>query len=173
MFESELQMHNFFGEFLNNKICNKKIDYDFEVVNLFGIPDYVIFEKTEKNLKYIISVELKLKAWKQGIIQAYRYKNFSNDVYVILDESYIKPALNKIEEFQRYNVGLASFNKNMELKVYFTPEPEKPHSSFYTSRLLEELIKKEKLSPVKKDLKLWMKKKSDILQKKIKSNGVS
>lgn len=171
MFDTELRMHKYFGEFLDKNICNKNIDYDYEVENLFGIPDYVLFEKTEKNIKYVVSIELKLKNWKQGIIQAYRYKNFSNDVYLVLDNKYIKPALKKIEDFKRYNVGLASFDTHKKLYIHYVPNPEKPHSNFYMSRLIEELQKKSKILPSKLKLKLWEKKESKNLRKKIKSNG--
>lgn len=172
MFESELQMHNFFGQFIEKKICDKQIDYDIEVKNLYGIPDYVIFEKTEKNLKYIIGIELKLKDWKQGIIQAFRYKNFSNDVYVILDNNFINPAIKKIEEFKKYNVGLASFDKEYNFKIHYVPLPEKPSSKFYTKNLRIELEKKQKIAPTKIVLNFLEKKESKKLIKKLKSNGI-
>ena len=171
MFDTELRMHKYFGDFLEERICNKSIDYDYEVENLFGIPDYVLFEKTDKNIKYVISIELKLKNWKQGIIQAFRYKNFSNDVYLILDNENIKPALKGIEKLKKYNVGLASFDTNKNLYIHYTPSPEKPHSNFYMNNLINELQKKSKLFPGKLKLKLWEKKESKKLIKKIKSNG--
>lgn len=168
MFDTELRMHKYFGEFLQNKICNKNIDYIYEVENLFGIPDYVLFEKTEKNVKYIVSIELKLKNWKQGLIQAFRYKNFSNDVYLIIDNKYIYSALNQISDFKKYNVGLASFDENKNFYVYFIPTPEKPHSKFYTLNLINELKKANKLTSGKLLLNLYEKKQSKILNSKIK-----
>lgn len=162
MFDTELRMHKYFGEFLKEKICSKYIDYTYEVENLFGIPDYVLFEKTQKNIRYVISIELKLKNWKQGIIQAFRYKNFSNDVYLMIDEKYIKPALNNIDIFKKYNVGLASFSIDKKFVIYFMPISEKPHSKFYTENLIKELEKEKKI--------LISQRKINLIEKRISKN---
>lgn len=167
MFQSELEMHVLFGKFLDKKINNQFVDYDYEIDHLFGIPDYVLFEKTEKNLKYIISIELKLKDWNRGMAQAFRYKNFSNEVYLILDETYVIPALKRLEEFKRYNIGFATFNKELKFKIYFEPLPEKPHSSFYTFNLLKELTLKSKIKFSNKKLKLWENKQTKFLRRKL------
>lgn len=173
MFDTELRMHKYFGEFLKEKICSKYIDYIYEVENLFGIPDYILFEKTQKNIRYVISIELKLKNWKQGIIQAFRYKNFSNDVYLILDERYIKSALNNIDMFKKYNVGLASFSINKKFFIYFIPIPEKPHSKFYTENLIKELEKEKKILVSKRKMNLIEKKISKSIIKKINKYNIA
>lgn len=166
MFQKELEMHFWFGNFLNKKINSQFVDYDYEVDHLFGIPDYVIFEKTEKNLKYIISIELKLKDWNRGMAQAFRYKNFSNEVYLVLDEAHISPALKQIKDFERYNIGLATFDTNSKFKIYYEPLPEKPHSSFYTFNLVNELTLKSKIKKTDKILKLWENKETRFLRKR-------
>lgn len=168
MFDTELRMHKYFEDFLKKKICNKNIDYLYEVDNLYGIPDYVLFEKTKKNIKYILSIELKLKNWKQGLIQAFRYKNFSNDVFLVIDSKNISSALKQINDFVKYNVGLASFDENKNFYIYYLPISEIPHSDFYTNNLIKEIQKSGKLLQGKNKLNLWKKAYSEELIKKLK-----
>ena len=168
MFDTELRMHKYFEDFLKKKICNKNIDYLYEVDNLYGIPDYVLFEKTKKNIKYILSIELKLKNWKQGLIQAFRYKNFSNDVFLVIDSKNISSALKQINDFVKYNVGLASFDENKNFYIYYLPISEIPHSDFYTNNLIKEIQESRKLCQVKNKLNLWKKAYSEELIKKLK-----
>ncbi|WP_421827904.1 hypothetical protein [Larkinella sp.] len=92
-----------------------------ECKGLFGIPDYVIFEEKNDCDFYIVSIELKLKNWQQALTQAFRYLSFSNKSFVVLDEKFIRPALNNINIFEQYNIGLASFNLNHDFKIYLNP----------------------------------------------------
>lgn len=77
----------------------------------------------------IIAVEAKLKDWNRALKQAYRYLDFANSTWVLLDEKRIEPAFKKIHEFQRLNVGLASISSNSAtITVYFSPRKQKPRS---------------------------------------------
>ena len=62
MFETEELMAQKFSEFLEKRIVNKSIDYVTELLGVDGIPDCVVFEKTNKNIKYVISYELMKEA---------------------------------------------------------------------------------------------------------------
>ena len=139
MFNSELEMSELFNEFLS-KVQNRAILK--ECKHLFGIPDFIFIQESENNNSYlIISFELKLKNWQRAIEQAFRYRNFSNLSYVILDESNIKPALKKIELFSLYNIGLATFNKDKELKVFFQPKINSPFCLATTKKLYNKIQK--------------------------------
>lgn len=88
---------------------------------LFGIPDIMI------NTNEIISIEAKLKNWKRALRQAYRYKSFSEESYVFMDDSHINSPLKNIEEFKKYNIGLCGVTKE-KINIYYKPIDNKPFS---------------------------------------------
>ncbi|MBB5397944.1 hypothetical protein [Mucilaginibacter sp. AK015] len=73
-----------------------------------------------------IAIEAKLKNWARALDQAYRYKWFATQSYVVLDSNYISPAYKNIEKFIELNVGLAEINPEGLLKIHFKPTEEKP-----------------------------------------------
>ncbi|MBV8251864.1 MAG: hypothetical protein JO154_04585 [Chitinophaga sp.] len=73
-----------------------------------------------------IAIEAKLKNWKRALNQAYRYKWFASQSYVVLDSNYINPALANLEDFRKYNVGLAEICNSGILKIHHRPTSEKP-----------------------------------------------
>lgn len=105
-YPTEYKMSRDFESFLKEKIGGT---YYKEWDGLFGIPDYVCFEKKERSIN-VVSFELKLKDWKTAIIQAFRYRSFSNKVYVVMPEDTVKRAMAHTDQFDRYGIGLASFN---------------------------------------------------------------
>jgi hypothetical protein len=76
----------------------------------------------------ISSFEAKLKNWRKALEQAYRYKEFSDQSWVIMDECHISPALERIQEFSQRNIGLASINTNGTFKVHSKATRERPRS---------------------------------------------
>lgn len=81
--------------------------------------------------KKIASYEAKLKNWRRALEQAYRYKDFSNQSWVIMDEYHISPALEKLKEFSSRNIGLASINTRGIIKVHSKIKNEEPRSRLY------------------------------------------
>lgn len=134
-FNSESEMSAYFKELLNQSFSQDNIDIIEEFSGLFGIPDYLLVEKNENSLGYIIALELKLKNWNRALKQAFKYKTFSNESYVIIDEAEIENVLKHRNEFIHYNIGLASFNRDKELKVYYYPSFIKPFSQFYIKKM--------------------------------------
>ncbi|MEG6570601.1 hypothetical protein [Thermoanaerobacterium thermosaccharolyticum] len=121
MFKSEYEL-------VNNAIplIEKFFNYDnghLEIIRepkgLFGVPDVLIYNGI------IIAIEFKLKNWRKAIKQAYRYKSFSYESYVILDQDFISTAKKNISEFQRFNIGLCGIGKDY-IVVYNKPKPKKP-----------------------------------------------
>jgi hypothetical protein len=87
----------------------------------------------------IVGIEAKLKNWQRALTQAYRYKHFSNCVYVVLDEHYARPAIKAIDEFKRFNVGLVSISE-AELTVHFTSKENDPFKSAPFIRASEAIL---------------------------------
>jgi hypothetical protein len=120
-----------------------------EVDGFFGIPDIVVvINNAGKQLSY--AYEAKLKNWRRAIMQAFRYKAFVDLSYVIMDYDHVKPALLKIEEFERSNVGLMSIDDYGELKTHYRPHkeiPYSPHTAFkFNKMVMREFHIKDKKS---------------------------
>ena len=125
MFVTEEKMVNIC---VNELLCKyKEEEIMLEPMGLFGIPDIMI------NDNDLISIEAKLKNWKRALVQAYKYRSFSRKSYVYMDIDYIEAPLENIDEFKKFNVGLAGVSKT-GITVYYEPEEKKPFS--------EELYKK-------------------------------
>lgn len=103
-----------------------------EVEGLIGRPDLLL---KNINSKKIITIELKLKNWKRALAQAYKYKSFSDIAYVCMDEKNINPALEHIDMFKKYNIGLISINNKNKIKMYYKPKTKKA----YSKKLYEEV----------------------------------
>lgn len=73
-----------------------------------------------------IAIEAKLKNWQRALDQAYRYKWFATQSYVILDSKHAQPAQKNLARFIELNVGLAEINIDGFLKIHFRPTEEKP-----------------------------------------------
>ena len=133
MFESEQDMSIVFEKFLKKNFGNTYIK---EYKGLFGVPDFVYYNKHEEEIE-LIAFELKLKNWKQAIKQAFRYKSFSNVSYVVIPSVGINVAFKNIELFKKYNIGLARFNSPKEFEILFKPTSEVPYSYDLNNKILE------------------------------------
>jgi len=67
----------------------------------------------------LMSIEAKLKDWKQGLNQAKKYKEYSDKVYVAIDEYYIDKV--DLNQFYNENIGLISVNRE---KITFIHDPK-------------------------------------------------
>lgn len=87
---------------------------------------FILTSKYELAYSQSIAIEAKLKNWKRALMQAYRYKWFADYSYVVLDHSHIKPALQNLELFKKYNIGLISICPNGFFERHNTPRKEQP-----------------------------------------------
>lgn len=142
MFTTEKDMSIKFEKYLKSNLGNS---YLKECQGLFGIPDFVFYAK-QKDEVSIISFELKLKDWKRAAKQAFRYKSFSNISYVVLSAKSANSALNNIELFEKYNIGLAKFDINSDFEILYKPENCKPYSTNLNSRLIESISASKKIA---------------------------
>lgn len=133
MFPSENELVESCLPFINEFFGDDNLSQDTLLIRepkgLFGIPDVMIYNGK------IISIEFKLKNWKGAMKQAYRYKCFSFESYVFLDDKYIKKPLENLSEFEKFNIGLCGVNEE-NITMYFKPIVEKPYSSDLESKAL-------------------------------------
>lgn len=157
MFATELEMSVKFDDFLAKKVKknNKKIDYTFEVDGIVGIPDCILFEKTDKNLKVIVTFELKLKDWKRAFQQSMKSKLYSNFSFVVISKQGINAAKKNIDYFKKAGIGLAEFSKSQKMIIHYMPQYDIPISDLYVSLLYVQLIKIKKIENSTKNIKLY------------------
>jgi len=142
MFATEQEMSRMFEKFLKVNFGNAYIK---ECQGLFGIPDFVFYAKEKKDIS-IVSFELKLKDWKRAAKQAFRYKSFSNISYVVLTPKSANAALSNISLFEKYNIGLAKFDRNHTFEILFKPEANEPYSANLTQKLVSSIGNSRKKS---------------------------
>lgn len=135
MFSSESEMSELFEKFIKVNFGNA---YLKECQGLTGIPDFVFYEKN-KNSTSFIAIELKLKDWKRAMKQAFRYRCFSNIVYVVLPENTANRAKSNTSLFEQYNIGLATFNTDQDFDIVFKPQLCNPFSESLNTKLSEQI----------------------------------
>lgn len=139
MYSSEDRMSIEFERCIKTMIGNT---YYKEWQGLFGIPDYVCFSKDNGEIS-IISFELKLTNWRGALTQAFRYRSFSDYSYVVLPAETAQKALENIEMFIRYGIGLISFN-NTICDVMYSPLRQKPFSENMREKVESKIRKSRK-----------------------------
>lgn len=142
MFATEEEMSNKFERYLKTTFGNT---YLKECSGLFGIPDFVLYTTESEELS-IISFELKLTDWKRAVKQAFRYKSFSNIAYVVLPSCRANAAVNNLEFFEKYNIGLAKFNMDKHMEIVYKPTARKPYSDALRQKLVKSISGSRKKS---------------------------
>jgi hypothetical protein len=142
MFATEQEMSLLFEKFLKANFGNA---YLKECQGLFGIPDFVFYDKQKQEVS-IISFELKLKNWKKAAKQAFRYKSFSHIAYVVLAGKNADVALNNLELFEKYNIGLAKFDIDSDFEILYKPELNIPYSENLNQKLIDTIGSSRKRS---------------------------
>ena len=100
-------------------------------VSGYGIPDLVVIRCNKpQNKQTIQSFEFKLNNWRAGLMQAHRYKYFSNTVILVIPHSKMKKVQDNIELFRSLNVGLWGFHQESgAITKRFTPRAKKSHNA--------------------------------------------
>lgn len=115
------------SEFLHSLMRESQF-CEYEVDGFFGIPDLVIASIDEMGKVDAIAFEMKLSKWRKALRQAFRYKAFTQRVFVVMDDAYVDRALAEIDRFQEANVGLISIDVGGNVQRHFEPSVEKPYS---------------------------------------------
>lgn len=139
-----------FKRFLNSWASSSGFIVINELPRVLGIPDYLLYRSNKKSITYAIAIELKRKNWRRGLLQAFKYKIFSNESYVVMDDHYLSPALKNSSVFRKANVGLASFSNNSKFYIHVTPNPARPFSEEYASIMARVVsnLKNKKTTPL-------------------------
>jgi hypothetical protein len=74
----------------------------------------------------ICSFEFKLENWRRAFQQARRYRSFSHRVYVVMPSSSASRALQEIESFRRFNIGLIGHTPDGASKRLILSRKRKP-----------------------------------------------
>ena len=122
--------------YINNSL---RLLSDIGFIRKLGNGRYIKIKDYSFPNKYIISIEAKLKNWKKALHQAYRYKQFSDFTYVLLDEKFSTPAIKSIQDFKKYNIGLVTLDSEQSLSVKYTPYQYNNTNSIYYYRANEYL----------------------------------
>lgn len=68
--------------------------------------------------KQVVAIEAKLRDWRRALVQAYRYIQFANESWVLIDHATSLSALKHQDHFHVYGVGLASFTTRGQLFIH-------------------------------------------------------
>lgn len=96
-----------------------------------GIADFVVIKTTEYIKKNnsrttVQAFEFKLRDWRSGLMQAHRYKYFSNSSILVIPVDKIKSVQKSLDLFKQLGVGLWAFNLSSgTITKKFTPRPKK------------------------------------------------
>lgn len=66
----------------------------------------------------VVAIEAKLRDWRRALTQAYRYLEFANESWVVLDHRFVSSALKAAVSFKSSGIGLASFSLTGELFIH-------------------------------------------------------
>ena len=73
----------------------------------------------------VVAIEAKLRDWSRALIQAFRYREFSTQSWVVLDHAHVASAVKQSARFKATGVGLASFSTAGDLHVHVMARPNK------------------------------------------------
>lgn len=139
IFDEYIESYYYFNEIIQNKkktieelnIKNKDLLRKFKrflkklekagYITLNNNKIHVI-KKVDIASKNVVAIEAKLSDWKSGLNQALAYKQYSDYVYVAIDEYYYKKV--DIQLFEKNNVGLILVGKG-HIKKILIPKKEK------------------------------------------------
>jgi hypothetical protein len=111
--------------------------------------DKEILKNVRSNLSFI-AIEVKIKDWKQGLYQAWRYKSFAEKSYLAVYKPYAKNI--DIKLFEQYNVGLIIFGeKTIEIKNHPKKNVFKKKDSYSHSvrgKIIDKLSTMQSVQPV-------------------------
>ena len=140
-YKSEKSMSRDFESYLKSHLGST---YYKEWQGLFGVPDYVCFDKQGEDIQ-VVSFELKLTDWRRAMVQAFRYKSFSHLSYVVMPSGGVENARLHSDEFLQYGIGLMAFGPE-GLHVICEPMPSMPYSPQLTDKVLGKMRRSRKKS---------------------------
>ena len=90
--------------------------------------------------------EFKLSDWRKGLMQAHRYRFFSDAAILVIPEQKLDLVSNYIDTFTKINVGLWGFDTNKgTITTIQTPRPRKPADIKYREIAVNQVLESTKL----------------------------
>ena len=128
----------------------------------YGIPDLITFAwrahqnqapasslealRQKLQCQQLTAFELKLRDWRKGIVQAYRYRYFCDRSIVVLPGDVADRASKRLELFGSLDVGLWSFDPDTDLITkYFTPLQGTARNLQARNKAIESILNKIQL----------------------------
>ena len=85
--------------------------------------DYMDLDLNQLN-PTIRAFEFKMSDWRKGMMQAHRYKFFSNASNLVLPKQKLSPAVSHLDVFRKLRVGFWGFDDNTRsITCIYTPRP--------------------------------------------------
>ncbi|NQU65909.1 MAG: hypothetical protein HQ517_16735 [SAR324 cluster bacterium] len=131
-------------------------------INGFGIADFVAVFADPESRKYnkniescaevikdkmpiVRSFEMKINNWRKALLQAHRYKYFSDVSIVVVPLKKLLTIKNYVKTFKAVNVGIWGFSEETnQIERLYTPRPTKPLKPIYKSRAIQLVSKSSK-----------------------------
>lgn len=129
--------------YLKGELVTYLVDNNFLVPD---DPEKGLFKKGadyKNGLQEVVAIEAKLKDWKRGLYQAYRYRSYADKSYLAVYAKSINAPLKHIEEFKKFNVGLIEVAETY-VKVHYRPKKEKKLNGFMKAVAYESILASEK-----------------------------
>lgn len=105
----------------------------------------------------LIAFEAKLKDWKKGLRQAFRYRYFADKSILVMPRDAIHPALANISHFEELEVGLWDFDKQTgRITEYFSPNRARAMSRDAREKAISLISGKVDLGKIRKHLNAVM-----------------
>jgi hypothetical protein len=148
--------------FVDGHCQTKQITWHDFALQGYGIPDLITFAwSTQQNQSPALSLEalrqklqcqqftafeLKLRDWRKGLVQAYRYRYFCDCSIVVLPSDVAVKASQRLELFISLDVGLWSFAPDTDvITKYFTPHPGSARNLEARNKAIESILNKIQL----------------------------
>ncbi len=99
-------------------------------VSGYGMADFVWADASGCESKpTLMAFEMKLRDWKKGLSQAYRYSYFADHSVVVLPPEAIGPAKANMNTFKKMQIGLWSFDpKSRTIREIHKPKASRPRN---------------------------------------------
>jgi len=116
-------------------------------VSGYGIADFVWADiSADGDVPTLTAFEMKLKDWRGGLTQAYRYSYFSDRAIVVLPTDVADRAEGYLHVFKRLGIGLWSYESESEnIDMRFTPVRTKAKNPKAREKAVERISTKIKL----------------------------
>ena len=144
--QSENEFGNRFADAFGRSFGNNVITIRELPVPGTGIADFVVIRKgnikgTNRAETKIQAFEFKLKNWRGGLMQAHRYKFFSNSAILVIPAEKIRLAQKSLNLFKQLGVGLWGFNSSSgAVTKKFTPRHRKVRDLKRSAYVMEKAL---------------------------------